>query len=128
MSRRIYPTVAEAIEIHRILIDEFGGLHGVRDVALLESAIFRPQTGYYGSGIEEAAALMESLVKNHAFNDGNKRIGFVLTDVMLRANGYSIEVDQLEAHRIIEGALERSEFKFQMIVEWLTLIAKPNQK
>ena len=128
MSRRIYPTVAEAIEIHRILIDEFGGLHGVRDVALLESAIFRPQTGYYGSVIEEAAALMESLVKNHAFNDGNKRIGFVLTDVMLRANGYSIEVDQLEAHRIIEGALERSEFKFQMIVEWLTLIAKPNQK
>jgi death on curing protein len=128
VSRRIYPTVAEAIEIHRILIDEFGGLHGVRDVALLESAIFRPQTGYYGSVIEEAAALMESLVKNHAFNDGNKRIGFVLTDVMLRANGYSIEVDQLEAHRIIEGALERSEFKFQMIVEWLTLIAKPNQK
>jgi death on curing protein len=126
--RRIYPTVAEAIEIHRFLIDEFGGLHGVRDAALLESAIFRPQTGYYGSVIKEAAALMESLVKNHAFNDGNKRIGFVLTDVMLRANGYSIEVDHLEGHKVIEGALERNEFNFQMIVEWLTSIAKPNQE
>jgi death on curing protein len=128
VSERIYPTVAEAIEIQRILIDEFGGLHGVRDMALLESAIFRPQTGYYGSIIEEAAALMESLVKNHSFNDGNKRIGFVLTDVMLRSNGYSIEVDQLEAHKVIEGALERKEFNFQMIVEWLTLVAKPNQE
>lgn len=128
MSDRIYPTVAEAIAIQRILIEEFGGLHGVRDMALLESAIFRPQNGYYGSIIEEAAALMESLVKNHSFNDGNKRIGFVLTDVMLRANGYSIEVDQLEAHKVIEGALERKEFNFQMIVEWLTLVAKPNQE
>jgi len=128
VSRRIYPTVAEAIEIQRILIDEFGGLHGLRDAALLESAIFRPQNGYYGSVIEEAAALMESLVKNHAFNDGNKRIGFVLTDVMFRANGYSIEIDPLEAHRVIEGALERKEFKFQMIVEWLILIAKPTQE
>jgi death on curing protein len=126
--RRIYPTVAEAFEIHRVLIDEFGGLHGVRDMAMLESAIFRPQTGYYGTIIEEAAALMESLMKNHSFNDGNKRIGFVLTDVMLRSNGYSIEVDQLEAHKVIEGALERKEFNFQMIVEWLTLVAKPNQE
>jgi death-on-curing protein len=125
---RIYPTVAEAIAIQRILIEEFGGLHGVRDMALLESAIFRPQNGYYGSVIEEAAALMESLVKNHSFNDGNKRIGFVLTDVTLRTNGYSIEVDHLEAHKVIEGALERKEFNFQMIVEWLTLIAKPNQE
>jgi death-on-curing protein len=128
VSRRIYPTVAEAIEIQRILIEEFGGLPGIRDAALLESAIFRPQTGYYGSVIEEAAALMESLVKNHAFNDGNKRIGFVLTDVMLRANGYVIEVDPLTAHNVIEGALERKEFNFQMAVEWLTLIAKLSQE
>ncbi|MGC2722226.1 MAG: Fic family protein, partial [Candidatus Acidiferrales bacterium] len=78
MPRRIYPTVAEAIEIQKTLIDEFGGPHGIRDVALLESAIFRPQTGYYGGLIEEAAALMESLAKNHAFIDGNKRISFVL--------------------------------------------------
>jgi death-on-curing protein len=103
-------------------------LKRLRDTALLEPAIFRPQTGYYGSLIEEAAALMEFLVKNHAFNDGNKRIGFVLTDVMLRSNGSLIEVDQIEAHNVIEGALERKGFSFQMIVEWLTLIAKPNQE
>lgn len=127
MPRRIYPTIAEAIEIQHLLIDEFGGLHGIRDQALLESAIFRPQTGYYGNIIEEAAAMMESLVKNHAFIDGNKRIGFVLTDVMLKANGYSIEVDQLEAHKFIEGSMDKGEFNFTMIVDWLTQIAKPNR-
>jgi len=87
---RIYPTVAEAIEIHRILIDEFGGPHGIRDRALLESAIFRPQNGHYAGVMEEAAALMESLAKNHAFIDGNKRISFVLTDIMLESNGCSL--------------------------------------
>jgi death on curing protein len=122
---RIYPTVAEAIEIQKILINEFGGLHGIRDMALLESAIFRPQTGYYASIIEEAAALMESLAKNHAFVDGNKRISFVLTDIMLTANGYQIEVDPLDAHNFIEGAMERKEFHFTMICEWLASITRP---
>jgi death-on-curing protein len=75
---RSYPTVAEAIEIHRILIDEFGGLHGRGDQALLEATVFRPQNGYLAGVIEEAATLMESLAKHHAFIDENKRISFVL--------------------------------------------------
>src|ERR1700687_6004505 len=101
MPFRIYPTVAEVIEIHRLLIEEFGGLHGIRDQALLESAIFRPQSGYYNNLFEEAAALMESLANNHAFLDGNKRISFVLTDVMLRANGYFLDVEPVDAHEFI---------------------------
>jgi death on curing protein len=122
---RIYPTVAEAIDIQKILINEFGGLHGIRDIALLESAIFRPQTGYYAGLIEEAAALMESLAKNHPFIDGNKRISFVLTDIMLTANGYQIEVDPIDAYNFIDGAMKRKEFHFTMICEWLASIAKP---
>jgi death on curing protein len=122
---RIYPTVAEAIEIHRILIDEFSGLQGIRDQALLESAIFRPQNGYYAGVIEEAAALMESLVKNHAFIDGNKRISFVLTDIMLESNGYSLNVDPFAAHKFITDTLENKEFNFSRICEWLRSIAKP---
>lgn len=125
MPPRIYPTVAEAIEIQKILINEFGGLHGVRDIALLESAIFRPQTGYYGSLVEEAAALMESLAKNHAFIDGNKRISFVLTDIMLSASGFSLDVDPIDAHNFIEGALDRHEFNFLKICEWLSSVMKP---
>jgi death on curing protein len=122
---RIYPTVAEAIEIQRILIDEFGGLHGIRDQALLESAIFRPQNGYYAGVIEEAAASLESLAKNHAFIDGNERISFVLTDIMLESNGYSLNVDAFAAHKFITTALENKEFDFPHICEWLRSMAKP---
>lgn len=72
MSGRIYLTLAETIEIHKQLIDEFGGSHGLRDQAGLEAAIFRPQMGYYSDIVEEAAALMESLANNHAFIDGKR--------------------------------------------------------
>jgi len=87
MAAHVYPTVAEAIEIHRQLIDEFGGMHGLRDRGLLEAAIYRPQNGYYDDLVHEAAALMESLANNHAFLDGNKRISFAVTDTFLRMNG-----------------------------------------
>jgi|SRR5208283_179002 len=125
MSVRIYPTVAEATETHRLLIEEFGGLQGVRDRGLLESAIFRPQNGYYTDLIEEASALMESLGSNHAFVDGNKRVSFTLTDVMLRANGYFLDVDPLAAHKFITEAMERKEFRFPQIREWIRSVVKP---
>ncbi len=125
MPFRIYPTVAEAIEIHQLLIEEFGGLAGIRDQALLESAIFRPQSGYYNDLFEEAAALMESLSNNQAFLDGNKRISFVLTDVMLRANGYFLDVDPLEAHKFINDAIAKKEFRFSQIRDWIVSITKP---
>lgn len=119
MPPRIYPTVAEAIEAHRILNEEFGGLAGVRDMALLESAISRPQNGYYGNLIDEASALMESLANNHSFHDGNKRISFVMTDAMLRANGYFLDVEAEAAHQSIVAAMERHEFRFPMIRAWI---------
>jgi death on curing protein len=121
---RVFPTVAETLETQRLLIDEFGGLHGVRDLGLLESAVLRPQNGYYSSLIEEVAALMESLANNHAFLDGNKRISFVMTDVMLRANGYFLDVEPLAAHKFITEALEKNEFRFPLIRDWLASIAK----
>lgn len=119
MLGRIYPTVAETIETHRLLIEEFGGSHGLRDRGLLEAAVFRPQSGYYTNVIEEAAALMESLANNHAFIDGNKRISFVMTDAMLRANGYFIDVEPLAAHKFITESLEKREFRFAVIRDWL---------
>ena|ERR1700676_5152601 len=65
MAEYVYLTVAEVEQMHRELIDEFGGLHGLRDRGALEAAVFRPQNGYYNSLAEEAAALMESLANNH---------------------------------------------------------------
>ena len=67
---------------------------------------------------------MESLANNHAFIDGNKRLSFVMTDAMLRANGYFLDVEPLEAHKLITEAMERKEFRFPMIRDWITSIIK----
>src|SRR2546426_1186211 len=125
MPPRIYPTVAETIEAHSLLIEEFGGLHGIRDKGLLESAVLRPQNGYYGNLVEEASALMESLANNHAFIDGNKRVSFVMTDAMLRANGYFIDVEPFAAHKFITESMEKREFRFALIHDWLASHARP---
>ncbi len=63
-----------SFSIHKTLIDRFGGSYGIRDVGGLESALARPQTGYYRDLIEEGAALWESLSQNHPFIDDNKRV------------------------------------------------------
>jgi death-on-curing protein len=125
MTDLLYPTVAEAMLMHRLLIEEFGGLHGLRDPGLLESAIFRPQIGYYDDLIHEAAALMESLANNHAFLDGNKRISFAVTDTFLRINGYYLELEPLAAHRFITEAIAKREFRVHRIREWLAANAQP---
>jgi death-on-curing protein len=125
MAARIYPTIAETIELHRLLIEEFGGSHRIRDRGPLESAVMRPQNGYYNERFEEVAALMESLGNNHAFSDGNKRICFVMTDAMLRASGYFLDLHALDGYRFIVGAMERKEFRFALIRDWLCSVAKP---
>jgi death-on-curing protein len=119
MAEHVYPTVAEAIEMHRQLIDEFGGMHGLRDCGLLEAAIYRPQNSYYDDLVHEAAALMESLANNHAFLDGNKRTSLAVTDTFLRMNGCYIEVEALPAHRFITEAIGKREFRIRQIREWL---------
>ena len=75
MAERVYLTVAEVIAIHHHQMEEYGAAHGRRDQGALEAAVFRPQMGYYNDVSEEAAALLESLINNHAFLDGNKRVG-----------------------------------------------------
>lgn len=117
--RYIYLTVAEAMEMHRQLIDEFGGIHGLRDHGLLEAAIFRPQNGYYDDLIHEAAALMESLANNHAFLDGNKRISLAATDTFLRINGHYLELETIAAHKFITESITKREFRIGQIRTWL---------
>ncbi len=125
MVEYLYPTVAEAMEMHRFLIDEFGGMHGLRDSGLLEADVYRPQNGYYDDLIHEAAALMESLANNHAFLDGNKRISLAVTDTSLRINGYYLEIEALTAHQFITEAISKREFRVRQIREWLTRHARP---
>lgn len=120
-----YLTVAEIYQMQHRLIDLFGGMHGVRDKGGVEAAVFRPQTGYYNSLEEEAAALMESLANNHGFLDGNKRIAFTATDVFLRRNGFYIEVEGAAGHEFISGSMDRHEFRFPQILEWIRQHRKP---
>lgn len=125
MPGRIYLTVAEAKEFHRLLIEEFGGTAGLRDEGRLEAALFRPQTGYYATLAEEAAALMESLANNHPFVDGNKRISFALTDTFLRLNGFYLDADAQEAYKFITEAMSKGGFRFDAIHDWLSSHLKP---
>ena len=80
------------------MIELFGGPAGVRDAGLLESALYRPQTGHYSDLTAMATALFESLLMNHAFIDGNKRVAFFATDVFLRLNGWKLDVNPCCCH------------------------------
>jgi death-on-curing protein len=120
-----YLTVAEIYQMQHRLIEMFGGLHGVRDQGAVEAAVFRPQTGYYNSVHEGAAALMESVGNNHGFLDGNKRIAFAATDVFLLRNGFYIKVEPKAGYEFITGSMERHEFRFSQILEWVRRHAKP---
>jgi death-on-curing protein len=125
MAEYFYPTVAEAMEMHRLLIDEFGGMHGLRDSGLLEAAIYRPQNGYHDDLTHEAAALMESMANNHAFLDGNKRISLAITDTFLRMNGYYLEIEPVPAHQFITESIGKREFRVRQIRDWLTSHTRP---
>ncbi len=112
-------SVEEVLAIHERVIARFGGTSGVRDQGLLESALFRPQTGHYKDLSSTAAALFESLLLNHAFVDGNKRIAFFAADVFLRLNGWKISVDGIAAYRFLVGGLERGDCNFQTLLSWI---------
>ncbi|MGB5539281.1 MAG: type II toxin-antitoxin system death-on-curing family toxin [Gammaproteobacteria bacterium] len=109
----------EVLAIHRALLERFGGPAGVRDYGLLESALFRPQTGHYADLAEMAAALFESLIMNHPFVDGNKRVAFFATDVFLRLNGYKLKVDADKAHQFLIWLLEDNCCNFDRLLPWI---------
>jgi death-on-curing protein len=112
-------TLDEVLAIHKGLVERFGGLEGVRDLGLLESALYRPRTGYYKDLAEMAAALFESLLMNHAFVDGNKRIAFFATDIFLRLNGWKLRVEPKSAHEFLIGLLEGNECDFGHLLPWI---------
>ena len=109
----------EVLAIHDRLLRRFGGAEGVVDLGLLDSALHRPGTGYYHDIAEMAAALFESLIMNHPFVDGNKRVAFFATDVFLRLNGWKISVEGKEAHAFLVGLLEEGECDLKHLLPWI---------
>ena len=114
-----YLTVAEVLAMHADQIERYGGAPGVRDQGLLESALYRPQTGYYADLIEEAAALWESLSQNHPFIDGNKRTSFAAMYTFLAINGMRLTADDREAYDFVGALYETNRFSFDRLVPWL---------
>jgi death-on-curing protein len=119
-----YVTTADALFFHKHLIERYGGAPGIRDVGALESALHRPQTGYYDTIIHEAAALLESLVQNHPFVDVNKRTAFAVVDVFLRINGYVITARSEVVYDRFIQLLEQGAFDMEHLVPWLEEFAE----
>jgi len=109
----------EVLVIHGLLVERFGGAEGIVDLGLLDSALHRPRTGYYRDIAEMAAALFESLLMNHPFVDGNKRVAFFATDVFLRLNGWKLSVEATEAHGFIISLLEKRQSNMEHLLPWI---------
>lgn len=119
-----YVTTADALFFHQLLIERYGGAAGIRDAGALEAALHRPQTGYYDTIIHEAAALLESLVQNHPFVDGNKRVAFAVTDVFLRINGYRITAESAAIDAHMMRLFEEQAFDMEHLVPLLETIVE----
>ncbi len=97
----MYLTVEQVLFVHARLIAETGGEHGIIDLGLLQSAVARPQATFdtqdlYPDLFSKAAALLESLIGNHAFVDGNKRTAITAAGLFLRLNGYRLTASNQE--------------------------------
>ena len=117
-------SIKEAEEFHQILIEAFGGANGIRDLAALESALARPfqtfdDTELHPTPLHKAAALIESILINHPFVDGNKRTGYVLMRIYLISNGPDIQATQGEKYDFVIN-IASGLTKFESILEWLT--------
>jgi death-on-curing protein len=100
-------SVRLVIAIHQEQISEHGGMDGLRDKGLLESALVRPQNQYHYHQITNIPSLASiytfSIVKNHPFIDGNKRTGFIAGVTFLMLNGYQFTASEIEVVSIIQS-------------------------
>lgn len=124
-----YLSLAEVVALHEALLEQSGGTPGIRDLSLLESALAQPMAAFDGLDLHptltaKAAALCFSLVRNHPFLDGNKRVGHAAMETFLVLNGYEIEARTDEQERImldvVAGRLTRDELE-----RWLDHRTKP---
>ncbi len=118
-----YLTVEQVLFLHMRLVQETGGTHGIRDLAMLQSAVARPQATFAGQNLypdlhAKAAALMHSLVENHPMLDGNKRLGAASAGLFLQRNGWRLTATNAELAaftlRVARGGVNVTE-----ITQWL---------
>ena len=115
--------LADILELHEKSINDFSGSHGIRDIGLLEAALARPFQTFggedlYPTVLQKAAALGESLIKNHPFVDGNKRTGLLAMASFLLNNQYSLTAAPNDLYSFIIG-ISTGALSFDEIVAWL---------
>ncbi len=122
----------DVLNIHNILIDKFGGSKGIRDIGSLESAINRPFATFenqdlYPTPSDKAAAILESILINHPFVDGNKRTAYVLMRLILIEYGFDINENQEEKYKMVISA-SNGDIRFEEIKNWIqSRIKKKNE-
>ena len=119
----IYVEINDALEIHTYLVEKFGGMDGMRDMGLLESALAQPQQTFggqdlYPSAAEKAARYAYGIVNNHPFADGNKRTGAACMGAFLRGNGYRFKPRANEFYDTIIAVADGS-MGFDELVSWV---------
>ena len=119
-----YLSLAEVLKLHRLIIAKSGGSDGLRDLGMLESALGQPRQTFGGEDLypsltSKAAALGFSLIMNHPFIDGNKRVGHAATEVVLMLNGFELaaEIDDAEAEILAVAGGQRTRAEFQAWIE-----------
>jgi death-on-curing protein len=118
-------TIADALSAHERAL-RTGGLGGIPNLGLVQSAIERPYSGYYRTISDKAAALLESMSTNHGFTDGNKRSTIILTHLLLSRSGYKLV--PLQTDGPLDVAMEtlvlevvQHKRTFDSIIEWFRL-------
>lgn len=124
-----YLTLGEVVTLHRRVLAQSGGASGIRDLGLLESALAQPKATFDGADlhptvIEKAAALGFALVANHAFVDGNKRLGHAAMEVFLILNSLEIDASIDEQERLMLDIAAGRRTRDQLTV-WLRLYSRP---
>ena len=121
-------TKRQILLLHDAILEETGGMNGVRDSAALDAAVSAPFATFYGedlfpSDIDKIAGMSYGLTVNHAFVDGNKRIGAMVLQILLRENGYNLQIKEEE---LVEMFLSVAKGKAddKDLVAWIQMLRK----
>ena len=126
----LYPK--QVLYLYQYLIQQTGGTMGLRDEGLLESAVYRPQASFGGQDLypdlfSKVAALGHSIISNHPFVDGNKRVGFEAMRLMLRLNGRDLRAPLEDKFNFVME-IAAGKLTEQAIADWLKRHSRPYRK